>query len=613
MFRPHSLQQRFTWFMIIPVTLLLIGMGIAGFFYARDRLLDQWREAAILKLQRASHDVDMRLGRIKDWIQLFHEGSGSVHSDAFHAWVLEQLAKQEGVADIAITWNTPEDRTGEGIETPPMTGRGRGRPGMEQQLQQRRFHSARVREITPPRFDASGEHGTVTLISDLNDINGKTFGHLATLVDFNFIFRHVMESGWWQSSKAFLVDNRGEVLVCTVPGRHGNLADAQDRLERDTFQAMAAAPFGTLRGPGHPPSEVSGFYRLQEAPWVLVMIAPGREILAPIIELRTLYTIFGIGFVTVTVALIWVVLARTTSNIQQVSEAALRLSRGEFGAPLPVKSRDEVGELTRSFNLMTSQLQERLNLKEDMNLAMEVQQNLLPAAPPPVPGLDIAGRSLYCQETGGDYFDYIFRSGPAGTPRLCVAVGDVVGHGISAALLMTTVRALLRCRLDQPGSIAEAVGDVNRLLYQDTAPSGSFVSLFLLEVDPAAGHLEWVRAGHDPAWLYCAATGAVQDLGGPGMALGVDDACSYLSGSRAGLGADDVLLIGTDGIWETQNAHSEKFGKERIGKILMRHHRQSAEGILQAVLRALEDFRGKAQQEDDITLLVLKSVGTGQG
>ena len=99
-----------------------------------------------------------------------------------------------------------------------------------------------------------------------------------------------------------------------------------------------------------------------------------------------------------------------------------------------------------------------------------------------MPGLDIAGRSLYCQETGGDYFDYIPLADPAGGLRLCVAVGDVVGHGISAALLMTTVRALLRGRLDQPGSIAEAVCDVNRLLCQDTAASGSFVTLFLLEV-----------------------------------------------------------------------------------------------------------------------------------
>jgi sigma-B regulation protein RsbU (phosphoserine phosphatase) len=150
-------------------------------------------------------------------------------------------------------------------------------------------------------------------------------------------------------------------------------------------------------------------------------------------------------------------------------------------------------------------------------------------------------------------------------------------------------------------------------LYQDTAPSGSFVTLFLLEVDSAAGSLEWVRAGHDPAWLYCAATDEVQSLGGPGMALGVDDACSYLSGSRRAWALDDVLLIGTDGIWETQNAYSEKFGKKRVGKIVRRHHRLSAEGILQAVLNTLEEFRGKAQQEDDITLLVLKSMGTGQG
>jgi sigma-B regulation protein RsbU (phosphoserine phosphatase) len=307
------------------------------------------------------------------------------------------------------------------------------------------------------------------------------------------------------------------------------------------------------------------------------------------------------------IALIRWVVVRTTSDIQTVSGAALKLSRGEFGEPLPVKSRDEVGELTRSFNLMTSQLQERLNLKEAMNLAMEVQQNLLPAGPPLVPGLDIAGRSLYCQETGGDYFDYIFRSGPAGTQRLCAAVGDVVGHGISAALLMTTVRALLRCRLDQPGSIAEAVCGVNQLLYRDTAASGSFVTLFLLEIDPVAGRMEWVRAGHDPAFLYRVATDDVQELGGPGMALGVDDTCSYLSGDHSGLCAGDVLLIGTDGIWETRNTDSEKFGKERVGQIVRRHHHLSAEGILQAILSALLEFRGEARQEDDITLLAIKA------
>jgi len=91
------------------------------------------------------------------------------------------------------------------------------------------------------------------------------------------------------------------------------------------------------------------------------------------------------------------------------------------------------------------------------------------------------------------------------------------------------------------------------------------------------------------------------------MALGVDDACLHRSGSRSGLSAGDVLLIGTDGIWETRNANSEKFGKERIGKIVRSHHRLSADGILQAILSALDDFRGAALPDDDITLLVIKA------
>ena len=613
-FRPANLQQRFTFLLIIPVTLLLIIMGVAGFFYARDMLLDQWRDAAILRLQRAAHEMDMHLIRIKDSMRLFHETSGAQVAESFHEWALEHLGRQEGITDVKLTWTAPEGRAGSepgAVQPAPPGGQGHRAMGYAWHL--RRFHSARIRDITPPRFDAGGEHGTLVLISDLLDDRGQLMGQLEVVCNFDVIFRHVVESGWWQTNKAFLVDEKGQILICTMPGRQRTFKDSDDPLERETLRLMATTPYGTLRGEGHPPSEVSGFYRLQEAPWFLVMIAPGRTILAPIIDFRWYYSLFALAFIALIIGLIRHVTGRLASEIREVSQAALRLSRGEFRIPLPVRSRDEVGELTRGFNLMTSQLEERLHLKEAMSLAMEVQQNLLPASPPLVPGLDIAGHSLYCQETGGDYFDYILRPGPVGGQRLCAAVGDVVGHGISAALLMTTVRALLRGRLAQPGPIAEAVCDVNRLLYQDTSASGSFVTLFLLEADSATGSLEWVRAGHDPAWLYCAATDEVHDLGGPGMALGVDETCSYPSSGRSGLGAGDVLLIGTDGIWETQNTSSEKFGKERVGQIARSHHHLGAEGILQAVLKTLAEFRGKAQQEDDITLVVIKAKGASRG
>ncbi len=608
-FSPPSLQQRFTVLLIIPVALLLTIMGAAGFFYARDRLLDEWSEAAILKLQRAAHEVDMHLNRIKEAIRLLDEASGAPYAEEFQAWVLDRLTRQEGIADVKLTWNTPDEGTGMGMgmqpgRTPYTMGPGAQAMGMH------RFHRASIREITPPRFDTQGEHGTVSLISEL--LEGKqVVGRLVVVANFDEIFRHVKESGWWQSNKAYLVDTKGQILISTVPGRVGNLQASEDPLERETSRLLGSELSGTLQGAGHPPREVSGFFRLKEAPWVLVMIAPGREILAPVIQFRWYYSLIAAGFIALIIGLIRLVTTRMASQIREVSQASLRLSQGQFGAPLPLKSRDEVGELVRSFNLMSSQLKERLRLKEAMSLAMEVQQNLLPASPPLVPGLDIAGRSLYCQETGGDYFDYIPIGGQAGT-RLCVAVGDVVGHGISAALLMTTVRALLRCRLNQPGSMAEVMGDVNRLLYQDTAASGGFVTLFLLQVDPAAGSLQWVRAGHDPAVLYCAATDEVQNLSGPGMALGVDDRCDYRSGSRTGLAAGDILLIGTDGAWETRNSKSQQFGKTRISEMLRSHHHRNAEDIVRAILEALAEFRGDAIQEDDITLLVIKVIEPGR-
>jgi len=108
-FNPTSLQQRFTLFLIIPVTLLLILMGIAGFFYARDLLLDQWHEAALLKLQRAAHQMDMHLAGIKESIRLFHETSGAQHDESFHAWALDRLSRREGVIDVTLSWNKRGD------------------------------------------------------------------------------------------------------------------------------------------------------------------------------------------------------------------------------------------------------------------------------------------------------------------------------------------------------------------------------------------------------------------------------------------------------------------------------------------------------------------------
>ena len=158
---------------------LLVIMGVAGFFYARDMLLDQWREAAILKLQRAAHQMDMHLLSIKEGVRLFHDTSGAQYDESLHAWALDRLAQQEGIVDVKLSWNRAEDGSAARLEAGPSAQiPGRGPRAMGKAWRLRRFHSAGIREIAAPRFDAAEEHGTVSTISELLDERGQAIGRL---------------------------------------------------------------------------------------------------------------------------------------------------------------------------------------------------------------------------------------------------------------------------------------------------------------------------------------------------------------------------------------------------------------------------------------------------
>jgi sigma-B regulation protein RsbU (phosphoserine phosphatase) len=602
MIQPKTLQQRLSLYLILPVALLLIVMGFAGFIYARNILLSQWREASVLKLQRAAHQVDMRLTHVKNWIRIFHQTSEERYSLALYTLTIEQLKRQEFVKNVHLTWNNnpgpPADLSSPLM--PPRAPMAAGRP-----MRMRRFHSGRIREITPPRFDETSDLETVSLISDLNDESGRPIGRLEVILDFGMLIKNVRESGWWQSNKAYLVDVGGRILTSTAHEWRDSLADSSNPLERETLEAMKSDVYGTILGEGHPPKEVSGFYKLQEAPWSLVMIAPGKAILATIVRFRFYYFAIGAGFILLIVLLIRVVIGRTVVAIREVSSAAERVANGDYGRPLPVKTSDEVGELTRSFNSMVQQLKERMEMKEAMNLAMEVQQNLLPRQTPQIKGLEIAARSIYCDETGGDLYDFL-EVDDRNADRIAIVVGDVSGHGIPAALLMATARAFLKSRVTQPGSAAEIVSDVNRLITHDTGDSGQFMTLFYAVLDTGNKELQWVRAGHDPAIFYDPVKGEFKELSGYGMALGLDGKFEYCENVLTGLTMGQVLLIGTDGLWETQSESGEMFGKDRIKALIKENANASSDKILEAIIAELKEFQGLMKQEDDVTLAVIK-------
>ena len=291
--------------------------------------------------------------------------------------------------------------------------------------------------------------------------------------------------------------------------------------------------------------------------------------------------------------------------VSQLEGAMARVEGGDFSAFVPVDTNDELGALAEHFNQMTVGLKERYRLQRSLDLAKEVQQNLLPREDPVVKGLDIAGRSIYCDETGGDYFDYLSSSewGPA---KLGVLIGDVSGHGIPSALLMATARAFMRQRSARSGSMAEVVSDVNRQLTRDVEDTGRFMTLFYLMIDMTARNMSWVRAGHDPAVWYDPLSDRFEELHGDGIALGVDENLQFVQYQKSGLKKGQVLLLSTDGLWETQNPSGGMFGKDRICEIIRQKHESSAREILDTIVMELDKFRQGQEPEDDITLVVIK-------
>ena len=296
------------------------------------------------------------------------------------------------------------------------------------------------------------------------------------------------------------------------------------------------------------------------------------------------------------------------SIIQPITDMMVlvrRVRKGHFKQKVRVVSNDELGVLGDGFNEMTEGLIERDNIRQSLYLAKEVQQTLLPRENPKVDGLDIAAAIVYCDETGGDYYDFL-ETNETHPGNFRVVIGDISGHGIPSALMMATGRAFLRQRSTLPGNLSDIVSDVNRQMTRDFEESGGFMTLFYLSIDPVNRNLCWVRAGHDPAIFYDPETDKFDVLRGAGMALGVDAAGRYEEFHKTGLKRGQIIVLGSDGLWEARNPQGKMFGKEPIHQIIRRNPQAIAREILTSSFNAFNVFLGDRAPEDDVTLVVIK-------
>jgi len=317
----------------------------------------------------------------------------------------------------------------------------------------------------------------------------------------------------------------------------------------------------------------------------------------------------AVYFLFVTISFIFNFLAGRSIllPVKEMMRVVGKVRDGDFSHKVSVVSNDELGVLGDGMNEMTAGLVERDRMRQSLFLAKEVQQALLPRSDPQISGLDIASTSVYCDETGGDYFDYLDGDEPD-PGKISVVIGDVSGHGVSSALLMATARAFLRQRCGLPGSISQIVSDVNCQLTRDVAESGGFMTLFYLTIDAKNHSLSWIRAGHDPAILYDPASDTFEALHGAGVALGVQADARFEANEKDDILSNQIIFLGTDGIWEARNPQGEMFGKDKIHHILRQNHDADANEILAICFNTLSRFIEDRDLEDDVTMIVIKLI-----
>ncbi len=317
----------------------------------------------------------------------------------------------------------------------------------------------------------------------------------------------------------------------------------------------------------------------------------------------------SVGLIIIVAALAMIAARSVTSPLRSLATAAKDLAAGNLEARVPVESADEVGELAQVFNAMVPELRSHIATKESLTLAREVQQKLLPDSAPAVPGFDIAGRSVYSEAIGGDYYDFMTMAGEHGHKRYGVVVGDVSGHGVVAALTMMSVRALLRSYAGDGATLRPVMRAVNRHLTADAA-AGRFVTLVYMVIAPETRTIRWISAGHGPILFYDTRTQAFEELAVHDIPLGVKADWPFHENDRDTWPAEGLIVVGTDGLWESLNPQGVPFGKEGLMAVLKDSAHLPAAEICTAVIERVRAFADGVRQEDDMTMVVIKFTAT---
>lgn len=257
------------------------------------------------------------------------------------------------------------------------------------------------------------------------------------------------------------------------------------------------------------------------------------------------------------------------------------------------------------FALLILEVGDRVVMKRDLQIAKEIQAWLLPANPPAVPGLEIAFATRPANTVAGDYYDVFPRRFPGSeSATFLIAVADVAGKSIPAAMLMATFQASLKTLSTTPGTLLELVGGMNQYACSNSQNGRRFTTAFIAEFDPLSRSLTYVNAGHNTPILR-RPSGVIERLETGGMPLGIMDDAPYQSATVA-LSTGDWLAIFTDGVVEAENTAQQEYGEARLITMLHSGVALRPSELLSSIMVDLDRFVGTAPQHDDVTCMLLK-------
>jgi phosphoserine phosphatase RsbU/P len=250
--------------------------------------------------------------------------------------------------------------------------------------------------------------------------------------------------------------------------------------------------------------------------------------------------------------------------------------------------------------LLALVLSDHVSMQRDIEIAREIQRWLVPRRPPNVPGIDVAFSTRPAKTVGGDYYDAFLRPGDG---PLLIAVADVCGKSVPAAMMMATFQASLRALANSTNSLAELVGGLNRQACAHSQ-NGRFTTAFVGELNPSTGDLAYLCAGHNPPILR-RADGTIERLKSDNMPLGIELTETYATGFTR-IHPQDLLIVFTDGVTEARDEDRSAFGDARLLSIAETTGSERAAMTLSNIMRNLDDFVGAAPQHDDITCMVVR-------